>query len=1061
MASTAHSSTDVDLLLAQTDWLRRLAGRLVADAGAADDLAQDALVAALEHRPRTGGSAEQLRAWLGRVARNTARLQYRRLVRRRARERFTARPAAVSSTAEVVAHGAQLRAVLDAALALAEPYRSAVLLAYQEGLAAPEIAVRTGVTPAAARQRVSRGLARMRARLDAQHGGKRQRWARALAPVAVAGPARGALLGVSLMSTKALVAVAAAVSFAVLVWWWPERPAAGGMGSPVGVPDSGTLVAVEDLVDDAEETVDAPPRVRAAGSPAAGGAERPVRGRVVSSVTEFPVAGVEVVLPDSEELTARVGVAPLAVTAADGRFEVVLDDGETAGLLLQHDRHFDLHVDDVALNERGDGELVVRLTPLGTLAVRVVDAQRRPQPGVDVRYSIDLTVGSERQRWDWRRTLSAGQTDAEGAVAIDGLPVAMPIDVVAGGSWAGATLVVINPAVGHAEVEIVAPRWGRLVGRVQWPDGTPAEGVALSWHGGYTAEGNPGHATVGADGRFEFPALSQSRGVLLFDRGTASPVAAEVRAGEVTDVGVVEAARPVLVRGRVTADGAVPQRLAVLACRDGAVLAEAEVRGDRFALEVAPGPVLLMVTRGHWWDPTLPFQGQPLVSATVDAPAEGVELRLPAAGARLLATVDGIVDGTAVDVGVMAADPEQYWYGPRLLRSGAQVVTDAEVASPPVGAGEYRLYVRAGERSGYSAPVAVDSEDVDVGTVRLGTATVRGEVRDASGQPRIGLTLKLSGIDRDHRVAVTDDDGAFAFVDVESGPWQLGVEAGSTSHVEGRVLHLCAGDMVRLDLTSAPTATLAGAVVTAGDPSGVSVRLQRNGTNDIWSATTGADGRFSFGDLQPGSYRLWVRGGITLNVALRAGEVTDLRCPVGLELEDLELRDASGPRGDIDSLFVAEVPGAAGAPLLWHHAEQVDRGRWRVSLPAGRVLVQADVWGLGNNQLLLFDAVPRRDASVAVVRLPETGIALHTPGGARRLQAPPPAAYLVSLGGVEIDSSWGMPAELQQRVDASGRVLFPHVPAGARVRLEGVDAAGKWREHHVVVGAQGWTAVQW
>ena len=66
-------------------WVRELAGRLVRDAETADDLAQEAMLAAIESRP---AKVRSPRAWLGRVLRNVHWERLRGETRRRARERI-------------------------------------------------------------------------------------------------------------------------------------------------------------------------------------------------------------------------------------------------------------------------------------------------------------------------------------------------------------------------------------------------------------------------------------------------------------------------------------------------------------------------------------------------------------------------------------------------------------------------------------------------------------------------------------------------------------------------------------------------------------------------------------------------------------------------------------------------------------------------------------------------------------------------------------------------------------------------------------------------------------
>src|SRR6188768_3466990 len=111
----------IDPLLRQRAWLRRLAASLVVDAARADDVAQQALIVALEKPPAAGTS----RAWLATVARNLARRLGASERTRAAHERAAATPERLPATDEVVARAALETEVALAVLALAEPYRSA------------------------------------------------------------------------------------------------------------------------------------------------------------------------------------------------------------------------------------------------------------------------------------------------------------------------------------------------------------------------------------------------------------------------------------------------------------------------------------------------------------------------------------------------------------------------------------------------------------------------------------------------------------------------------------------------------------------------------------------------------------------------------------------------------------------------------------------------------------------------------------------------------------------------------------------------------------------------
>ena len=159
------TSMNVERLLAESDWLRGLARRLVRDAHAADDLVQDTLVAAIQSGPTEvpyGG----LRAWLATVARNFARRGHRDAALRRRHETQAARAnrEASEAAAPELERMRLQRRLAEAVLALDEPYRSAVLLRHQRGLSYAALAQSQGVSVEAARKRVSRGVGQLRAR---------------------------------------------------------------------------------------------------------------------------------------------------------------------------------------------------------------------------------------------------------------------------------------------------------------------------------------------------------------------------------------------------------------------------------------------------------------------------------------------------------------------------------------------------------------------------------------------------------------------------------------------------------------------------------------------------------------------------------------------------------------------------------------------------------------------------------------------------------------------------------------------------------------------------------
>lgn len=176
--------------------LRGLARALTADAHAAEDLVQDAWVAALQ-RPRSAPSNAPLSAWLRGALRNLARVRSRTEARRRAREEdraagaLDAGPHGSGTVPDGLARAETLQAVTQAVVELTEPYRSTVLARWYEGLEPREIAARDGVPVATVKSRLVRAHARLRTALDEafeQRGpeadGARPSWRRALLPFA-------------------------------------------------------------------------------------------------------------------------------------------------------------------------------------------------------------------------------------------------------------------------------------------------------------------------------------------------------------------------------------------------------------------------------------------------------------------------------------------------------------------------------------------------------------------------------------------------------------------------------------------------------------------------------------------------------------------------------------------------------------------------------------------------------------------------------------------------------------------------------------------------------------
>jgi RNA polymerase sigma-70 factor (ECF subfamily) len=250
----------LERLLAHRAWVRSVARAVARDPSSADDVEQETWVAALATPPRHESS---LRGWFGAVVRSRARRAGRTETRRTARETLAARSEAVASPAELAEIADTHRRVVEAVVALDEPYRAAILLRYFEGLPVDEVARRTASPLETTRSRLKRGVAKLRERLSRELGTDERPWHLALAPLLVAprvtGGASAAGTGGAIVATKAtwaaiglVVAAGAAGVFALKSGDDPKAPPAKDTASAPAAPPAKASAPV------------AVPRVRAA-----------------------------------------------------------------------------------------------------------------------------------------------------------------------------------------------------------------------------------------------------------------------------------------------------------------------------------------------------------------------------------------------------------------------------------------------------------------------------------------------------------------------------------------------------------------------------------------------------------------------------------------------------------------------------------------------------------------------------------------------------------------------------------------------------------------------------
>ncbi len=416
-------SVGPDALVAHAAWMRRLALALTGREADADDLVQEAYVAALRSPP---DPELPPRPWLAEVVRNAWRMRLRGERRRRTREE-TAHPAAADAPASPEAlldRAMAQRLLADCVVSLEEPFRRTLLLRYIEGLPVARIAEMEEVAPATVRWRLSEALARLRAAMDANTGERRRQGAGQASeassfpgqhprrdnkmPVALAFPTLPSLIGTGavVMKTKTKVAIAAALLLAAgggaaLVVHHKsggddERPPpATHASTPAGNP---TRAAGETPAPPQGTAGDTRPlaliSARAELDPAA--RQGSVEGRVVNWGSGAPVAGAEVALALDEGATTTIS------TDREGRFRfepdragrVVIASITAQGYLPFAPEWGHSPIELWARPGVRVRDVVIYLTPAIDYTGVVVDAADKPVAGAKVRI-IDLPAGEQ------------------------------------------------------------------------------------------------------------------------------------------------------------------------------------------------------------------------------------------------------------------------------------------------------------------------------------------------------------------------------------------------------------------------------------------------------------------------------------------------------------------------------------------------------------------------------------------------------------------------------------------------------------------------------------------
>ena len=1084
-ARARHSVRELDALLENATWLAALARHMLADRGLAEDVVQETWIAALRAPPEVG----RQRPWLARVARNFALQRYRAEASRGRREHAAARPEPNPSAAETVARAELHAKLVQAVLALEEPYRETILWRYFEDLPAERIAERAGIDPATVRSRIARARERLRTALMERGGEPPERWLSALLPhgsnpVVVA--AGGTLAGIwgSLMSTKmALGAALVIVVAAALVarGFLGEDPAR--IAEPPGSPTVSQVVQPPSTAPAVEpRTAEDARAVAAAADSAPSLASRSStwRGLVRSEGGLVPLAGARISYRRGSELES--GDTPTAERTREaarsdeqGRFEVPIPADREEGLWFEADGHFGCKLSPGDLPRDGATLVEVLLSPLGRIELEIVDDVLVPHQDLAVRYSIDVTRGSQDFLWSYRGDRLAGRTDAHGRVVIPEVPCGMPIRLQLGEHSGGARFLGIVHVDSNTRVllhQVKLPRTATLVGRLVSANGRGLDDAKLEWRSYPLDYDTPLRAFTDEDGRFAIGSVEPKPGELAFDVPGLEPRELSPGVGQEEDLGTIVVPEVLELSGRLIsrwAEGAAPadvsdllQEVSVRVLRNGRMLSpldssEGALRldGGEFRTFVSDGPLELLVTRGGYWYSGMAMPKEVLACLSLPGPRAGIEIPVDAGSGALEVQLSGPrpAEASAPLLHVYAARDAADTVpleAPKMLfgreTGGSPAGEPRRTRFAPLSPGRYLAVLMLGD--GQSVPLGEIAIQAGEAT-RLTAPEPRnfallGRVVQADGKPAAGTVVGWRSYDTQGSTS-SDSQGRFRIDGLTCGSVDLDVRHGDFGALGRRGVAVIAPE-TSIELVLGGFVTVLGRVRQGGEPAaGLTIGAQPVNSNDTYSAVTDEGGEFRLERLPPCRLRVWSSGRFVEVMDLQADEtrLLDVDCG-GTRHVEFALEDR--PLEDLDRVRVLSLSEERTGSHRWLDGE-LRAGGVDLELPAGNVLFEVCRARSGSNQGL-----------VAVANDPGSRVELarHTLTlGEGRWKGVLPRANLVSIGDREIVGMWGGEIVLTVECDSAGRAVVPCLPDGARVRLSGFASDGARHETIVTVDQSG------
>jgi len=947
--------------------------------------------------------------------------------------------------------------VFRAVLELDEPYRSTLLHRYLDELSAAEIARREEIPGDTVRSRIRRGLAILRQRFDAEHGGNRGAWMTLLGlPLRPSAPL--VPLGELVMTKTLKIAAAAVVAGGAIGWVWHT---VSSPGEPAGPSGGGEVAELSALPSTSPGTVtpdlEAPSVETGSGErgPLIPSVESGLRGRVVRrgdgiAVGETTISTIGL---DDRKLT-EVGRAD-----EEGAFELRPPPGPELNLVFRHDGYRRQIVAPTEI-PRGEGAfLEVELARTGRLEIIVTDDAGEPvaDAGVRVREGASMVASFPIR--------SHATTNEAGACVVDELPCATSLSVrfydeVGGFVPRAGEGVEIDPAIGWARLEMTWVPPGAISGRVVNADDSPASvPVHLETTTGYRSQAT----TLDETGRFRFERVWAGAHRVAPQSPAIVPVAVDVLPGEEVELDTIRLSDGAVFAGWIRSRFELgDQRFRVQLLREHGEVGKTLGVGEdgNFETRIPEGSLLVRVlaedvarlgtrTR-YWYEPAGGELGE-VARQRAEAPRDGLEIWIDEGVGVIEGAVPDAEDSDPAPVlefDVSGLGPPEVVSDMPAFRVASRWIEPGRFRTPAILAGRYPITIRLeGRRPCLLEEIEVrPGETTTLDAFSFAEAQLGGYVTNPAEEriPDAVVTLYSDQqFGRESRV-VTSPGGWFSFPDLQQGRYSIQANLAGWGASEPAPVNVPAGE-TEITLVLQPEGRVFGRMERDGQAVvGERVVLQRffetPGSGAVMPMTeviTDAKGAFAFDHLPPDHYNVWTDT-VMFDLRLAPGEEREITLRADstparprLFFEGMPLEEGVG-------IIVEMLDSPAASRGCCWHVKTDEEGRIPLSLVPGRLLLtprwpaEVGKCGIGWIDVDPYEPPERIDLCDGELIL-ESDL--------DSLAAPPD---LVVLAIDDVRTEGAIPLTLRKRRTAEGPWKYIGVPPNASLRLEGIDERGRW-----------------